>query len=123
MLAGVPVLAANNGGPTETVVEHTTGWLRDPAHPEEWTAVMDKVLHGLRSADRKDMAEMGVARVKAQFAVGQMARSLGEIFHEMDQKPRTKARSAIMGFRLGLAGCTLLVLFFARLLLMVCIGE
>jgi alpha-1,3/alpha-1,6-mannosyltransferase len=119
MLAGVPVLAANNGGPTETVVEHTTGWLRDPAKAEEWTAVMDTVLHGLGSADRKLMAERGMARVKAQFAVDQMARTLGEIFREMDRKPRTKSQSAIvLGFGLGLAACTVVALFLARLLLL-----
>lgn len=123
MLAAVPVLAANNGGPTETVVEHTTGWLRDPARPEEWTEVMDKVLHGLKNADRKHMAEMGVARVKAQFAVDQMAKNLSKIFQEMDEQPRKKAESAMIGVGLGLVGSAAVALFFARWLLVVWSGK
>ncbi|KAG6015580.1 Alpha-1,3-mannosyltransferase-like protein, partial [Claviceps citrina] len=31
MLAHVPVLAANTGGPVETIADPETGWLRDPA--------------------------------------------------------------------------------------------
>ncbi len=41
MLSGLPVLACNTGGPTETVVEGVTGWLRPPgtstAGPKSWT--------------------------------------------------------------------------------------
>ncbi|KAK0740605.1 hypothetical protein B0T18DRAFT_449188 [Schizothecium vesticola] len=37
MLAGVPVLAARDGGPVETVVDGETGWLRAPGEVGEWS--------------------------------------------------------------------------------------
>jgi len=58
MLSGVPVLAANTGGPTETVLDGRTGWLRDPADVPGWTDVMDRVLNRL---DQKELAKMAKA--------------------------------------------------------------
>jgi alpha-1,3/alpha-1,6-mannosyltransferase len=44
MLAGVPVLATNTGGPLETIYDGRTGWLRNPKKAEQWTDVMRKPL-------------------------------------------------------------------------------
>lgn len=73
MLAGVPVLAANEGGPTETVVDGETGWLRDVAKPGEWTKVIQQVLTGLDSAALKTMREKGRKRVIGTFSKDTMA--------------------------------------------------
>lgn len=89
MLRGVPVLAANNGGPVETVVEGETGWLRDPKQTEEWAKVMDKVLNGMGEEELKKMGRRGVDRVKGKFADTQMAERLEEIIERM---PRGEAQ-------------------------------
>ncbi|KAK3490240.1 UDP-Glycosyltransferase/glycogen phosphorylase [Neurospora hispaniola] len=83
MLRGVPVLAANNGGPTETVVEGETGWLRDPNEVGEWAKVMDKVLNGMGEEELKRMGKKGMERVKGRFADTQMAERLEEIIERM----------------------------------------
>lgn len=84
MLAGVPVLAANTGGPTETVLEGETGWLRHPEDVDAWTDVMDRVLNKLSESERKAMREVGVARVRDNFADTQMAQRLHDIYAGID---------------------------------------
>ncbi|KAJ8125440.1 hypothetical protein O1611_g8201 [Lasiodiplodia mahajangana] len=83
MLSGVPVLAANTGGPVETVVEGKTGWLRSPDKVDEWTEVLDKVLHQLSPEDLTKMSEAGIDRVKNGFGEAEMAQRLDSIFGDM----------------------------------------
>lgn len=80
MLAGVPVLAANTGGPTETVLEGETGWLRDPEQVGEWTKIMDQVLNKMSAEELAEMRRVGVARVRDNFADTQMAQRLDDIY-------------------------------------------
>lgn len=80
MLAGTPVLAADTGGPVETVVEDETGWLRSPDDIPKWTEVMDKVLHKLSKEELATMSEKGISRVKNNFGLIQMAERLDAIF-------------------------------------------
>ncbi|KAF2009996.1 glycosyltransferase family 4 protein [Aaosphaeria arxii CBS 175.79] len=81
MLAGTPVLAANEGGPTETVVSGQTGWLRDVTKVQDWTEVMRIALEdGEGEARRKEMGKWGKERVVAEFSQERMAETLeGEI--------------------------------------------
>ncbi|RWA11568.1 hypothetical protein EKO27_g3545 [Xylaria grammica] len=83
MLSGVPVLAADTGGPVETVVEGQTGWLRSPDKVDEWTEVMDKALHQLSPQDLAKMSEAGIERVKSGFGEAEMAQRLDSIFSQM----------------------------------------
>lgn len=83
MLRGVPVLAADSGGPVETVVEGETGWLRDPTRVELWTEVMDLVLNRMSVVDFHRMRTAGVKRVKDGFGQDQMALRLDGIFEEL----------------------------------------
>lgn len=77
MLAGTPVLAANEGGPTETVVEDETGWLRNVAAVDEWTDVMRKVLDaGVGEERLRQMSAKGQERVHAEFSKAKMAERL-----------------------------------------------
>ncbi len=92
MLAGVPVLAANTGGPLETVVEGMTGWLCPPEDIERWTAVMDKVLHKMSDADVKKMGQAGIERVKREFSDVKMAERLDDIITGMAATERRSAR-------------------------------
>ncbi|KAH6656500.1 family 1 glycosyltransferase [Truncatella angustata] len=92
MLAGVPVLAADTGGPTETVLEGETGWLRSPNNVDDWTEVMDKVLNDLSEDDMARMSKAGVSRVKNNFGDVQMAKRIDDICDDM-LKIRTKPGS------------------------------
>jgi alpha-1,3/alpha-1,6-mannosyltransferase len=87
MLRGVPVLAADSGGPRETVVEGVTGWLRDPGQPGEWSAVMGRVLNDMSEVELEKMGRAGVERVQQNFAESQMAERLEGIFEGMVRAP------------------------------------
>ncbi|KZF19442.1 glycosyltransferase family 4 protein [Xylona heveae TC161] len=88
MLAGVPVLAANTGGPLETVVEGKTGWLRPVDKIEQWTEVMAKVLHGLSQPELKLMGASGKARVLEEFSKVKMAERLENEMQRLIQSSR-----------------------------------
>ena len=75
MASGVPVLACNTGGPTESVVNspeiEKTGWLRPP-DPEVWA----EALHGIveMSTDERTMlAHRAKVRARSQFGMDEMA--------------------------------------------------
>jgi alpha-1,3/alpha-1,6-mannosyltransferase len=88
MLAEVPVLAANTGGPLETVVHGQTGWLCSPSDIESWTIVMNNVLHKLSSRELKGIGAAGKERVKTEFSDVKMAERLDKIIREMAETPR-----------------------------------
>ncbi len=88
MLVGTPVLAADTGGPLETVVEGETGWLRDPDDTEKWTEVMDMVLHKLKPDQIEEMGRKGKSRVKDVFSEEKMAERLDDIISEMVSKSK-----------------------------------
>ena len=88
MLAGIPVLAANTGGPLETVVDGKTGWLCPPDEVENWTAVMNNVLHRMSDKDIKIMGKAGTERVKKEFSDVKMAERLDGIIDNMAEGER-----------------------------------
>lgn len=97
MLASVPVLAANEGGPLETVVEGKTGWLRDIRKAGDWTIIMQKVMD-FSSGDNgrrllKNMGENGRERVVEVFSKESMAARLDASLDEV-QKGKAGERGA-----------------------------
>lgn len=86
MLAGVPVLAANSGGPLETIVDGETGWLRPADEPAAWTSAMQEALQAKEQLQR--MGEQGRRRVKAEFSATKMAHRLDEEIDTMVKSPR-----------------------------------
>ncbi|KXX82562.1 hypothetical protein MMYC01_201212 [Madurella mycetomatis] len=98
MLRGVPVLAADSGGPRETVVDGITGWLRDPAKVGEWSEVMGRVLNDMSTDELERMGTAGRERVKERFAENQMAERLERIFDGMEKGRvgRGRALSAVL---------------------------
>ena len=88
MLAEVPVLAANNGGPLETVEDGKTGWLCSPQNVEEWTTVMQQVLRTIPKSQLKQMGIAGRQRVEAEFSETKMAHRLDEEIQSMVVAPR-----------------------------------
>ncbi|KAI4284808.1 MAG: hypothetical protein L6R38_001144 [Xanthoria sp. 2 TBL-2021] len=90
MLAGVPVLAADSGGPLETVLEGQTGWLRSAEDVSQWTEVMQRVLHGLSEEKLRTMGHAGKRWVKSEFSETKMADRLDEEITWMVDSPRRR---------------------------------
>ncbi|OJD20372.1 hypothetical protein ACJ73_08293 [Blastomyces percursus] len=89
MHAGLPVLAVNNGGPLETIVEGKTGWLRAANAIEEWTAVMHKVLWEMNAQEAAVMRANAKERVEKEFSLQAMGDRLeAEIQDMFDKEPR-----------------------------------
>ena len=91
MLAGVPVLAANSGGPLETVQDPETGWLRDVEKVEQWTDVMKEVLGETSDEQLRQMGANGKRRVREEFSARKMAKRLDEEIEAMVQGRRVLA--------------------------------
>lgn len=98
MLYGLPVLACDTGGPTETVLEGETGWLRSPDDVAAWTEVVGWALggtnDGLSDEKRAAMAAAGRDRVRSHFAVAQMAERLDGIYDELQATAALGGRQA-----------------------------
>ncbi|CAM1510572.1 Fc.00g009070.m01.CDS01 [Cosmosporella sp. VM-42] len=88
MLSRTPVLAANTGGPVETILDAQTGWLRDPADVQAWSTVMQHAL-AIRDVDIAKMGERGERRVKELFGREKMAETLEGIVEEIEVWKRT----------------------------------
>ncbi|EHK48855.1 glycosyltransferase family 4 protein [Trichoderma atroviride IMI 206040] len=90
MLARVPVLAANTGGPVETIQDMKTGWLRDPEDVDAWSAVMLSVLR-MPDQDVRRMGADGEERVRSLFGRDNMAlrleTSINEILSQKYARP------------------------------------
>ena len=91
MLAGVPVLAANSGGPLETVLDPETGWLRDAEKVEQWTDVMKMVLDEISEEQLRQMGADGKMRVREEFSATKMAKRLDDELEAMVKARRVLA--------------------------------
>jgi len=78
MSCGLPVLACNSGGPTESILvkpkEGRTGWLVEPA-VDLWTEALEEIV-GLKEAERTAMAERARKRARGLFGMEAMARGI-----------------------------------------------
>lgn len=102
MLAGVPVLAHNSGGPLETVTDGETGWLR-PADDQAWAAVMRTALFELSLEEAREMGRKGRQRVVAEFSKERMAQRLDDELDGIVKRPASSS-SSWMWVVLGLVG-------------------
>jgi alpha-1,3/alpha-1,6-mannosyltransferase len=114
MLAGVPVLAANTGGPLETVEDGKTGWLRSPDDVQQWTEVMNNVLHKMPRAELAKMGKAGVEIVKAKFSDVKMAETFDNVIDGMAGKSR-KSCFELLSFILTIAASGFDAVYFAAL--------
>jgi len=75
MVCGVPVLACDSGGPTESVVDNSTGlrtgWLRPP-DPEVWAETLREILN-LPPHDKQSLSSRGKQRAREVFSIGAMS--------------------------------------------------
>ena len=93
MLCGTPVLAANEGGPVETVVDGMTGWLRDARDVASWTKVMKYVLEWLSPEELAAKGRAGRQTVQEKFSKEQMARTLDD---ELEGMMRSESRPVVL---------------------------
>ncbi len=70
----LPVVAVNDGGPTETVIDGETGFLREPTD-EDFASALDHLLKG-GPALKKKIGACGRKRVLAQFSFNSFAQKL-----------------------------------------------
>jgi glycosyltransferase involved in cell wall biosynthesis len=68
---GRPVIASNNGGMTETVVDQVTGWLVEPGNAEAWAAAMAHAMD-LGPGKRLEMGHAGMNRARQLYRVDLM---------------------------------------------------
>ena len=120
MLAGVPVLAANSGGPLETIVDGKTGWLRPANKLEQWTDVMHQALHTTTDDRLEQIGRAGRERVKSEFSQTQMASRLDMEFENMvkaRRHPTTELHDVLLA--LGTSGVA--VIFIAVIAYRLCV--
>ena len=91
MLAGVPVLAADSGGPLETVVDGETGWLRSPTKASQWTDVLRKVIAPEEDQLLQEMGQKGRKRVLENFSETKMSQRFEEELDATIKGPRPQA--------------------------------
>ena len=76
MYCGLPVVAVNDGGPLETVVDGETGFLR-AADPEEFADAMESV--AMAGDDLLRLGANGKRRVKSEFSFSTFTAHLDKI--------------------------------------------
>lgn len=105
MLFGVPVLAANSGGPLETIYEGRTGWLRNPEQVEKWTEVMRKPLIPSSAETLRKMGEQGRQRVLSEFSQTKMAQTFDQEVQKLvkSDAPRPAVAPSWLLVTVGLA--------------------
>lgn len=112
MLAGVPVVAVNSGGPLETIVDGGTGWLRSADDVGQWTNILQDSMHSTPSENLQQMGEKGKQRVKSEFSEQKMAHRLDDELESMlnsSRKDVTELPDVLLA--LGLLGIVATVLY------------
>lgn len=80
-----PVIACNSGGPTETVINDTTGFLCEPTEKEFARAMMKFVLNDQSFGE--NMGERGRKRVQQHFSFDAFAEKLDFIVNDALKRP------------------------------------
>lgn len=115
MVCGLPVLACNSGGPTESVVDappdERTGWLRPP-DAEKWADALREIM-ALSDGEREALGERARRRAQEHFGMEAMAQGLEGALQEGVAMGPVMASSALMVFWAILA---VLAAFLVRLI-------
>ncbi|KIJ63379.1 glycosyltransferase family 4 protein [Hydnomerulius pinastri MD-312] len=84
MICGLPILACDSGGPTESVVdqpsEQRTGWLRTPV-PTIWSDALEEICR-MGDQERAALAQRSKHRAESVFGMDSMAKVLEEALVE-----------------------------------------
>lgn len=122
MACGLPVLACNTGGPTETVVDFSndgaTGCLRPPT-PEEWAPALAALVN-LTDDERRRVSKNGKNRVRDNFSSATLGRELDAACREAAGKTDPQVS---MGDKLIRFGATMIAIAFGMLVIAVLMGR
>jgi alpha-1,3/alpha-1,6-mannosyltransferase len=84
MVCGLPILATNTGGPTESIIDHPederTGWLCPP-DPQVWADALAEIIH-LTADERRALNTRSGTRARELFGMKAMAKSLDIVLEE-----------------------------------------
>ncbi|XP_058057220.1 alpha-1,3/1,6-mannosyltransferase ALG2 [Anopheles bellator] len=83
MYLSKPIIAANSGGPMETIIHEQTGFLCEPV-PKEFAAAMAKLVSDDKHGER--MGAMGRKRVQQRFSFEAFSTKLDNIITDMVQR-------------------------------------
>jgi len=78
MAVGTPVIACEDGGPKESVVDGVTGYLCEPGAPAAFARAMEQVA-GLSDAQRRKMGDEGKKRVREFFSQSSFVSQLDKV--------------------------------------------
>lgn len=78
---GKPVIATNHGGPMETVIPDTTGWLVEPGNPDMLAAAIDHILN-LDDAAVYSISHQAMANAQ-RFSLEAMCKQTIEVYEEL----------------------------------------
>ena len=81
MAMAKPVIATAHGGSIETMVHGETGWLVEPANPEEMGRRISAALKDNRSL--KQLGRNGMQRVQQHFTTESMCQNTVELYSEL----------------------------------------
>lgn len=116
MVAGVPVLATNSGGPLETIYDGRTGWLRSPEKIEQWADVMRKPLIPSSTESLVAMGQRGRERVLAEFSHTKMTSALDLEIDRLCQSTAQRPKVLPLWVE-AMAFCTAIAIFGGTLAL------
>lgn len=84
MICGLPILACDSGGPTESIVdqppEQRTGWLRTP-DPDVWADALEEICL-MDASERASLAQRSKHRAESVFGMASMAKELEALLLE-----------------------------------------
>ena len=110
MLARVPVLATNTGGPLETIYDGRTGWLRGPEKVEQWTEVLRKPLIPSSADGLRVMGERGRERVVSEFSQTKMTEALDREVRRLCEGTGPRPRMLSMWFIVVVVAVTVAIM-------------
>ncbi|THD81870.1 MAG: glycosyltransferase [Phenylobacterium sp.] len=79
---GRPVIASDDGGMTETVVDGVTGWLVPPGDAEAWAKAMARAID-LGPGGRREMGQAGMTRARQLYRVETMCAATLEVYERV----------------------------------------
>ncbi|TFY57694.1 hypothetical protein EVG20_g8445 [Dentipellis fragilis] len=115
MVCGLPVLACDSGGPTESVLDapakERTGWLRSP-DPEVWAVALEEII-SMSPEERSQLGKRSQTRPGRNFGMEAMAKALEHSLTEVVALGRVPTPTWVYGL---IAAIMLLIAYIVALI-------
>jgi len=102
MITGLPVLATDTGGPTETVISSPpslrTGWLEDSV-PETWCRALEEIV-GLTEQERLGLSKRAKERAGRLFSMEALAKGMENALVEANEMGSLRREDGVIGYGL-----------------------